>query len=117
MATNRKVKHKDLVPPPKADGERAPKYPAYDLDKRQANMLAGSIEEATAFLEQLHATLADRRQRMKVSPKELSIVAAIVGNFAPEQGWSQHEVDRLASDLKGGGGTSGDGKDIGTVPH
>jgi hypothetical protein len=54
---------------------------------------------------------------MKVSPKELKIVSAIVANFAPEQGWHQNEVNQLSTSLTGGGGTSGDGKDIGTVPH
>jgi hypothetical protein len=112
-----KAKQKDLVPPPKADSTRGPSYPQYDLDKRQANMLSSAILEARTFLEQLHSTLGDRRQRIKVSPKELAIVSAILGNFAPEQGWKQDEVDQLATDLKGGGGTKGDGKDIGTVPH
>jgi hypothetical protein len=116
MSTKR-TKQQDLVPSPKAERSRPPQYPAFDLDKRQANMLASSIEEATAFLEQLHATLSDRRQRMKVSPKELKIVSAIVANFAPEQGWHQNEVNQLSTSLTGGGGTSGDGKDIGTVPH
>ena len=112
-----KTKLKDLVPPPKALRSQPPQYPPFDLDKRQANMLSNSIEEATGFLEQLRATLSDRRQRMKVSPKELKIISAIVANFAPEQGWPQREVNELSTSLTGGGGTSGDGKDIGTVPH
>jgi hypothetical protein len=117
METNGRPKQQDLVPPAVDDGSPPPKYPEYNLNKRQANMLASSLEEATVFLQQLRATLSDRRQRIKVSPKELAIVSAILGNFAPEQGWKADEVDQLATELKGGGGLAGDGKDIGTVPH
>jgi hypothetical protein len=111
------TKQKDLVPPPKVSNSKPPEYPSFDLDKRSAKMLASSIEEAMHFLEQLRTTLADRRQRIKVSQKELQIVSSIVGHFAPEQGWKQEEVEQLSCDLTGGAGAIGDGKDIGTVPH